>query len=241
PAAPPAAPTPAAPPAAATRAARPQVVPPVADPAPALSPAAAPVPHGAGASAEAVRAFLHAAGAERLDIPDAELVEVMARMGAVFRAMVEGMREVLMTRASIKGEFRMNQTMIRSGGNNPLKFSISPEQAVEAMIRPPVKGYQEAGAAAREALNDIKAHEVAMMTGMEAALKDLLARLSPEKLTEKIDPGSGLGNLLGGRKARYWEAYEKMYADIAREAEDDFQSVFGKEFARAYENQLRKL
>ncbi|MCL5777312.1 type VI secretion system-associated FHA domain protein TagH [Limibaculum sp. FT325] len=204
-------------------------------------PAAPPGPAASGAGSEAVHAFLRAAGAERLNIPDEELVEVMARMGAVFRAMVEGMREVLMTRASIKGEFRMNQTMIRAGGNNPLKFSISPEQAVEAMIRPAVPGYQEAQSAAREALNDIKAHEVAMMTGMEAALKDLLRRLSPEQLTEKIDPGSGLGNLLGGRKARYWEAYERMYSEIARQAEDDFQSMFGKEFARAYENQLRKL
>ena len=215
--------TPATPPATAAAAAQP-----------------APTPIS-GAEAAAVRAFLEAAGAEHLKIPDEELVEVMARLGGAFRTMVAGIREVLMTRASIKGEFRMNQTMIRSGGNNPLKFSISAEQAVEAMIRPAVPGYQEAGAAAQEALNDIKAHEVATMTGMEAALKDLLARLNPSQLTGRIEGGSGIGSLLGGKKARYWEAYEKMYGDIARQAEDDFQSVFGKEFARAYEQQLRKL
>lgn len=189
----------------------------------------------------AVRAFLAAAGAERLDITDEELPEVMARLGGVFQTMVAGIREVLMTRASIKGEFRMNQTMIRSGGNNPLKFSISAEQAVEAMIKPAVTGYQDAKTATDEALRDIRAHEVAAMSGMEAALKDLLGRLDPVKLSERIEVGSGLGNLIKGKKARYWETYTEMYADIAREAEDDFQSVFGREFARAYEEQLKKL
>jgi type VI secretion system FHA domain protein len=165
----------------------------------------------------------------------------MARLGKVFATMVEGMREILIARASIKSEMRMDRTMITSGGNNPLKFSVSPEQAVEMMIRPNVRGYLDAEAAATEALNDIRAHEVAMMSGMEAALKDLLVRLNPRKLSARIESGSTLGGLLGGKKARYWEAYETHYARIARETEDDFQSTFGREFARAYEDQLKKL
>jgi len=31
-----------------------------------------------------------------------------------------------------------------------------------------------------------------------------------------------------------------VYAEIAREAEDDFQAVFGREFAKAYAAQARK-
>ena len=178
---------------------------------------------------------------DHLSIPPQELPQTMERMGRVFAAMVAGMREVLMTRASIKSEMRMERTMINQGGNNPLKFSISPEQAVEAMIRPSVRGYQDAETATAEALNDIKAHEVAMVSGMEAALKDLLTRLGPDQLSQRIESGSTLGGLLGGKKAKYWEAYEKMYAQIARETEDDFQSTFGREFARAYEEQLKKL
>ncbi|WP_313474773.1 type VI secretion system-associated FHA domain protein TagH [Agrobacterium pusense] len=189
----------------------------------------------------AARAFLSGAGAGHLDIPAAELEEIMGRLGGVFAAMVTGMREILMTRASIKSEMRMDRTMIGSGGNNPLKFSISPEQAIEAMIRPTVRGYLDADAATAEALNDIRAHEVAMMSGMQAALKDLLRRLGPDQLSTRIESGTSLGNLLGNKKARYWEAYEKMYAQIAKETEDDFQSAFGREFAKAYQAQLQKL
>ncbi len=210
-----------------------------APPPGAMPPPAAQPP--APASTDAARAFLETAGAAHLEIPAEELAATMARLGRTYAAMVAGMREILMARASIKSEMRMERTMISMGGNNPLKFSISPEQAVEAMIRPTVTGYLDAETATAEALADIRAHEVAMMSGMEAALKDLLTRLGPDRLATRIESGSSLGGLLGRKKARYWEAYERMYAEIARETEDDFQSAFGREFARAYEEQLKKL
>jgi type VI secretion system protein ImpI/type VI secretion system protein len=151
------------------------------------------------------------------------------------------LREILMTRTSIKSEFRIEQTMIGAGGNNPLKFSISPEQAVEAMVRPATKGYLSPETAAEQALDDIKAHEVAMVTGMEAALRGVLARLDPEVLAGKIETSGAFGSLLRGKKARYWEVYEKIYAEIADQAENDFHDLFSREFARAYKEQLDKL
>ena len=80
-----------------------------------------------------------------------------------------------------------------------------------------------------------------MMTGMEAALKGLLKKLDPEVLGEQIEETGGLSNLLKGKKARYWEVYEKMYADISDQAENDFQDLFSNEFARAYDAQFKKL
>jgi type VI secretion system protein ImpI/type VI secretion system protein len=44
-----------------------------------------------------------------------------------------------------------------------------------------------------------------------------------------------------GKKARYWEVYEKMYAQISDQAENDFHELFSREFARAYKEQLEKL
>ena len=189
----------------------------------------------------AARAFLKAAGVEELDIPDEDLVPVMAHAGTVMQALVTGMREVLMTRAAIKSEFRMKQTMMGSTNNNPLKFSISPEQALEAMIRPRARGYLDPATAAHEALGDIKAHEVAMLTGIEAALKGVLKRLDPEALEERIGKGGETFGFLKGKKARYWEVYEKMYAEISDEVENDFHDLFSKEFSRAYQEQIDKL
>lgn len=216
--------------------------PPAPQPAPAPEPAKAeaPAPVASG-DQSAARALLEALEVDDLRIEDADLPAAMGRMGRVLRAMITGLREILMTRTSIKSEFRIDQTMISAGGNNPLKFSISPEQAIEALVKPRVKGYLAAEEATEQALNDIKAHEVAMVTGMEAALKGVLARLDPEVLSGKIENSGKLGSLFKGKKAQYWEVYEKMYAEISDQAENDFHELFSREFARAYKEQLEKL
>lgn len=193
------------------------------------------------ASDAAARAFLKALGVEDLRIEDDALTPAMTRMGNVLRVMIHGLREILMTRTSIKSEFRIEQTQISSGANNPLKFSISPEQAVEALVQPRTKGYLDPTEAAEQALSDIKAHEVAMVTGMEAALKGVLARLDPELLEEKMSSDTSLANLLKSKKARYWEVYKEMFAQISDQAENDFQELFSREFARAYKEQLDRL
>ena len=193
------------------------------------------------ANTDAARAFLAAVGAADMRITDAELPDTMARLGKTLKAMITGLREILMTRTSIKSEFRIEQTMVNVGGNNPLKFSISPEQAVEAMIKPTVRGYLPADKAAEQALEDIRAHEVAMVTGMEAALKGVLGKLNPAILTQKIEAKGGFGGFLKNRKAQYWETYEAMYAEISDQAENDFHELFAREFAKAYKDQLARL
>ena len=189
----------------------------------------------------AARAFLAALGAPQMAIRAEDMRPTLSRLGHVLRIMVQGLREVLMTRTSIKSEFRMQQTMITSGGNNPLKFSISLEQAIEALVKPATHGYLDPVAAAEQALRDIKAHEVAMMTGMEAALKGLLKRLNPQQLEGRLETSGGFGSILRGKEARYWDAYLKMYAEISDQAENDFHELFSREFARAYQDQLDRL
>ena len=193
------------------------------------------------ANSDAARAFLAAVGADELRISDAELADTMTRLGRTLKSMITGLREILMTRTSIKSEFRIEQTMVNVGGNNPLKFSISPEQAIEAMVKPTVRGYLAAELAATQALEDIKAHEVAMVTGMEAALKGVLGKLNPATLTTKIEAKGGFGGFLKNRKAQYWETYEAMYAEISDQAENDFHELFAREFAQAYKDQLARL
>lgn len=194
-----------------------------------------------GAGMEPARVFLMAVGAEDLRISDAELPETMARLGRTLKSMITGLREILMTRTSIKSEFRIEQTMVNVGGNNPLKFSVSPEQAIEAMVKPTARGYLAAEAAALQALEDVKAHEIAMVTGMEAALKGVLGKLNPASLTTKIEAKGGFGGFLKNRKAQYWETYEAMYAEISDQAQNDFHELFAREFAQAYRAQLARL
>ena len=188
-----------------------------------------------------LRAFLAGVGAPHLQLSPHEAKEIMGRVGRIMATTIDGLRDILMTRSALKSEMRVNRTMIQAQANNPLKFSVSKEQAIEAMLKPTTPGYQEPEAAVAEALRDIKAHEIATMTGMEAALKDLLAQLGPDNLAARIEQKSGRISRFGSKKALYWDAYAAHYAEIANATETDFQSTFGKEFSRAYEEQINKL
>jgi len=213
------------------------MAPPVAPPP--VTPAAQPSATTADA-AVMLAALLRGAG-----VPDLRLtgdpVASMEAAGAVFRAMVEGLREVLMSRAAIKGELRVEQTMLRARDNNALKFSITVEEAVAALLLPPRTGYKAPLAAVQEAARDIQSHEMAVMAGVQTALIGLLKRFDPAALEARLSPGRLDSFLPGARKARIWELFCETYKDIAREAEDDFQSVFGREFAKAYDAQMKKL
>lgn len=199
------------------------------------------IPSGAGGGDRAARAFLKALGEGDLSCADSDLEETMERLGTVMRTMILGVREILMTRATIKSEFRINQTMISAGGNNPLKFSVSPEQAIESMVKPTTKGYMDSVAASEQALTDIKVHEVATMTGMEAALKGVLAKMDPNSLIKLIESDRGFRSPLTSKKARYWDGFEHKYQEIVDQAENDFQDLFSNEFAKAYQDQLDRL
>ena len=55
-----------------------------------------------------------------------------------------------------------------------------------------------------------------------------------------LRPGRGASCLSpANRKAKYWDLFTTEYRTISPEAEDDFNELFGDEFARAYEEHLR--
>ena len=200
-----------------------------------------PVPTAAGPDATALmRAFLEGCGLNPPDLPGADPEAAMRAAGALFRAFVGGTRDVLMSRAEIKHEMRVDQTMLRSRDNNALKFSISPDEAVLALLRPDRPGYKAPMASVEEAFDDIRLHEMAVMAGMQTGLIALMKRFDPAALEGRLQRGMLDGILPGARKARFWEAFCATYKDIAREAEDDFHAVFGRDFAKAYNAQIGK-
>ncbi len=241
----PAAPNPFAtqniPPAAPAPVASPPAAPPPATTPPATTPsaAAAPAAHPA-ASAALIAAFLDGAGLAQLDL-GADQEAAMRAIGQLFRAFAGGTRDVLMSRAEIKHEMRVEQTMIRSRDNNALKFSTSTEEALAALLRPTRPGYKPPLASVEEAFNDIRSHEMAVMAGMQTGMLALLKRFDPAGLESRLQRGMLDGIMPGSRKARFWELFCATYKDIAREAEDDFNAVFGRDFARAYDAQVSKL
>jgi type VI secretion system protein ImpI/type VI secretion system protein len=212
-----------------------------AAPPPRVAAPVAPVaPAAPAAGVDLLAAFLQGAGMD-LAHPPANDVATMNEMGAAFRATVAGIRQALIARAAIKGEFRIEQTMVRARGNNPLKFSADDDDALAALLGLGRRTDVSAAAAIADALRDMRLHELASIAAMQDAVRALIARLDPARLRADAEQGGGLAVLPAQKKARAFEAYEKLYAEIVGALADDFDSVFGKAFARAYEAALRDI
>jgi predicted component of type VI protein secretion system len=218
---------PAAQPAAAPVA--PRAVAPVA----AATPAPAPASAGDGAL---LTAFLDGVG--MTDVHPKDPPAMMHALGEAFRTLVSGLRSVLIARASIKSEFRIEQTMIRARGNNPLKFSAGDDDALAALLGTGRRTDMTAAAAVADALKDIRLHELASMAAMQSAVRTLLDGLDPAKLRAQADQAGGMSVLPAQKKARAWDAFEALHTRTVQALADDFDSVFGKAFARAYEQAL---
>lgn len=183
-----------------------------------------------------LQAFLRGAGLDQLRLDKADACAQMENIGRSYRLMVEGLIDVLRARASLKGEFRMQQTMIQPAENNPLKFAPNADEALLLLLRHGNQAFMAPDLAVRDSFDDLRAHQLAVMAGVEAAIKHLLKRFEPAQLEERMGKPTGLSSLFNGsRQAQYWQQFTELYSNISREAQEDFQDLFGREFSRAYE------
>lgn len=187
--------------------------------------------NGGDAMAAALAAFLQGAQlpADMVVRATADPQQALRNAGALLHATVGGMRSLLMARGTVKREFRIEQTMIRTRENNPLKFSTSDEQAMAALLDPRTAAL----GAVKESIDDLNGHQVAVMAATQAAARALLKELEPGWLLAE-DPGGGF--LPGALERRLWEAYKRRHAKLIEQFEDDLKSAFGTAFARAYED-----
>jgi type VI secretion system FHA domain protein len=212
----------------------PSFEPPVLEPTP-----APPAPTGVSGAPgdELLAAFLRGAGLT--DVRPVDPIAAMETLGAAFRVLVSGLRLALIARSAIKGEFRIEQTMIRSRGNNPLKFSADDDDALIALLGAGRRTEMGPAEAVADALRDIRLHEIATVAAMRSAVQSLLARFEPTKLRLAAEQG-GLNLVPLQKKSRAWDAFETLYGQITQALADDFDSAFGRAFARAYELALRE-
>ncbi|MEA8481864.1 type VI secretion system-associated FHA domain protein TagH [Pseudomonas aeruginosa] len=219
--------------------------PPQPQPQPQPASVAPPTPPASAAptaGADLLQAFLRGAGMTQLKVDPAGAEAQMEAIGRSYRGLVEGLVDVLRARASLKGEFRMAQTMIQPVQNNPLKFAPNVDEAMLLLLRRDNQAFMAPDRAVADSFEDLKAHQLAVMAGVQAAIRHLLARFEPAALEARFGKPAGLSGLLpGARQAQNWESFTELYAKILREAEDDFQELFGREFSRAYEEHSARL
>jgi FHA domain-containing protein len=168
--------------------------------------------------------------------------DLMRVVGSLLRASVAGTLQLMSVRASAKHELHADVTMIQARNNNPLKFSPDARAALEQMLRPPMRGFLAGPAAMTDAMHDLVGHSIGTMAGTRAALEGVLDRFAPKQLEAKLSVHSVLDSVLPMiRKAKLWVLYLQHFESIRNEAQDDFDSLFGRAFLAAYQQQLERL
>lgn len=220
----------------------PPASPPAAVPAPA-APAPAPVPAQTtpASDTDILKALLRGLGLPNLQLgrPPTEVAELV---GAMLREATAGTIDVLMARALTKKESRIDMTMLAVRANNPLKFFPNAEGALTQMLTGAMAGYMPPLEAMAGAFDDLRAHELAVIAGMRAALGAVLQRFDPAAIESRLAVPSVMDKMLASnRKAKLWDGLVALYGEIARDADDDLQRLFGEKFSEAYEAQVARL
>lgn len=233
-----------APPPPPPKAAEATTVAPPPPPPPAPQPApqpATPARGGSAADDPVIRALMRGLGLEELNTRrSAEEIAELA--GAMLREATAGTMDVLRGRAMTKRESRLDMTMISSQANNPLKFFPDANSALTQMVGGGLPGYMPAARAFANAYDDLKAHELAIMAGMRAALAGVLGRFDPAAIEARLDVPSVMDKMMASnRKAKMWDRMVELYNELACEADSDFHRLFGEAFAAAYEEQVERL
>ena len=184
---------------------------------------------------KAIKAFLKGLNVEPSDLVGRNKEEIMFSAGQMLHVLTQGTMEILQSRNDVKKEFGMDVTRIGAQMNNPLKFSQTSSEAMVKLLTQ-AEGYMTAHDAVREGVVDAKAHQVAVMAGMQAAIVSMLERFKPEALEEKLS-----ARFVFSKKGKYWETYKESYQQLVVEAEDNFHALFGDEFCQVYQEQAREI
>ncbi|NGM46383.1 type VI secretion system-associated FHA domain protein TagH [Rhodobacter sp. SGA-6-6] len=228
---PPPPPPPAAPPAAAAAV----VAPPPPDPF-----VAPPPPLPGAANPDALAALLKGMGIAPPPGFRGTPEEIEA-IGRRYRAMAEGLVQLLRMRAQEKGAARVAQTVIGAANVNPLKFLAGADEVVAALVAAKGPGYLDPDAAIAASVGDLMDHHKRSWSGLQAALRRMVDRFDPAVFEAEVEDVGMLKALVAGsRPARLWQLYADRYREIARAAEDRFLGEVGADFREAYESETRR-
>jgi type VI secretion system protein len=200
--------------------------------------ATAPVVAADAATTDAiVGALLQSAALTGLEVERSP--ELVQKAGALLKRLVSGLLVLVEARARAKAQMGSEATSLQIEGNNPIKFALSPEQALAQLLSPPAPGFLPADKAVEDAFLDLQSHQVATLKAIPGALRATLDRFSPGSIRRRAEKIGLLARILpGARDAALWRNYEREFVAVKKESDEAFMEVFAREFRKAYERQL---
>lgn len=164
-----------------------------------------------------MEAFCAGAGLDASAFSAEEAAFVMHRVGEVYRQMVVGLTGLMRERIDAKAQYQLEQTTVRAGGNNPVRWAAADRVAVD-LLRPLGDGFLGGAAAVESTFRDIHHHLICTVAGSEGAVAATLQALDPAAIEESL---KGRGFALRGRAGEAWSRYVELHTELCGAAGDD--------------------
>lgn len=104
------------------------------------------------------------------------------QLGSLTRVLLDRLLDMMHVRARQKQQLRVAQTLFQRSENNPLKFSATPQDALDSLLLRPHAANLGPADAVNRAFDDLFSHEQALLKGVEAVVQDILS--DPPGMTE---------------------------------------------------------
>jgi hypothetical protein len=185
-------------------------------------------------------AFLRGAGVRDVKFPNGMTPELAEIIGRIMRESVQGTLDLLSARSQVKVEIHSSATVIVPRDNNPLKFSPNVEVALSHLLEPKGHGFMTPIRAMRDAYDDLRAHQIAVLAGMRAAPDRrpaaLQTRASGDQAQAAIDAGQSAADQPQGQAVG--PVHRAVPRDFGRSRGGLPRRVRQGVFGRAYDAQL---
>lgn len=172
-------------------------------------------------------AFCAGAGLDASLLSKEDPVEIMHRIGGVYRQMVLGVGDLMSERDQARAHYQMTRTTIGSADNNPFKWAPTQRLAID-LILGGSHGFLSGPAALQSSFRDIKRHLVATFAGLRGSLRAAIDHCDPAQLT---DVKSGM---FQNRAAAQIEELERRHDDLLEEIEGNKSGALDRAFVQAY-------
>lgn len=168
--------------------------------------------------------------------------ENMRQLGQMLSMFSQGTVALLSSRSILKRGVKADMTMVLDDANNPFKLLPSGKTVLMQMFGTRMPGFMPPKKSVRDALIDLQAHQLGMISGIRAIIAAMLQSFNPEQLEDdaKRDGATARLGVLSNRKAALWDYFVRTYAQTAGEIDDDFHTLFGEAFLHAYDMEVNQ-
>jgi predicted component of type VI protein secretion system len=184
-----------------------------------------------------LEAFCEGAGLDPSFFASEDPLELIRRVGEIYRQVMLGLGDLMSERASLKSHYSMDRTTISAADNNPLKWAPTQRLAIDLLCERN-GGFLSGAEAVKESFEDLKGHSLCLMAGSRSAVSSVLEHLDPASIEADVKANAPL---FMERSEASWRKLKALHMEVSTSPFDNAQSRISEAFKRGYERQARDL